>query len=122
MFRPPTEIARWREQLRSLEPERAESVIRMLTEAVAVCARCGEPVRRCDPRRSVELAPEQRLVHLRCARPLLEERMKQLRREHAAELRAARKEQAGEATLRLLRREMAERLAVLRMQIGGGEE
>ena len=59
----PGEVARWREALRTLAPERQESAIRMLGEAVADCPICERPVRRCDPRRLVD----DQLVHVVCA-------------------------------------------------------
>jgi hypothetical protein len=58
----PGEVVRWRHQLRTLDRERQEAVIRMLAEAVGDCPRCEEPVRRCDARRLIG----EQLAHGRC--------------------------------------------------------
>jgi hypothetical protein len=63
----PGEISHWRESLSPLPQNRLDAVLRLLSEVVAECPACEEPVRRCDPRRVIE----DRLVHLACA-PLAE--------------------------------------------------
>lgn len=59
----PGEIATWRRFCAPLAPERVEGVIRMLSEIVATCPECDEPVRRCDGRKLVG----DQLMHLSCA-------------------------------------------------------
>ena len=49
-------------QLDPLPAGRRESIARMATEEVATCPRCGQSVRRCDPR----LVVNDQLVHLVC--------------------------------------------------------
>jgi len=61
----PGEVRDWQGDLVSLPSERAEAVIRMLSEVIGTCAPCEGPVRRCDQRRLVE----GQLVHLACAPP-----------------------------------------------------
>ena len=60
----PAEVAGWHEQLEPHMPEeRAVAAVGLLSEVVADCPVCEEPVRRCDPRRRVG----EHLRHLRCA-------------------------------------------------------
>ena len=59
----PGEMSSWRAELKPLAADRADAVMRMLSEVVNDCPACDEPVRRCDPRRLVD----ERLLHLRCA-------------------------------------------------------
>jgi hypothetical protein len=59
----PGELRSWSELLAPLAPDRGGAVKRLLSEVVADCARCDEPVRRCDPRRLVD----GHLVHVACA-------------------------------------------------------
>lgn len=58
----PGEVADLLVFLEPLPPERRAPIALMMFEAVAECE-CGEPVRRCDPRRLVG----EHLRHLRCA-------------------------------------------------------
>ena len=59
----PGELRGWGELLAPCPPDRVGPIKRMLSEVVADCPGCDEPVRRCDPRRLVE----GRLHHLSCA-------------------------------------------------------
>lgn len=58
----PGEVADWMEFFEPLPKSRRVGVVAFITEVVADCFICEEPVRRCDPRR----LHGERLVHLHC--------------------------------------------------------
>lgn len=60
----PGELRIWRESLCPLPDDRIDDCLRLLSEVVADCPHCEEPVRRCDPRRLIDA---DRLAHLACA-------------------------------------------------------
>lgn len=62
----PGELQRWAAEFAPLPQERADAVMRLVSEVVGVCPTCEEPVRRCDPRWLVG----DQLAHLACAPPL----------------------------------------------------
>jgi hypothetical protein len=59
----PGEITAWHRQLASVPDNRRHAVIRWLSEVLADCDYCGDPIRRSDSRGFVVGRP----VHLRCA-------------------------------------------------------